>query len=535
MGQMCLADTKTPTPPQSTQAKPQVVVIWNTDPSEFPSDPLTELAKAVQQNPEVRLFHVGEESNFGGYHDDGYWYDRFSQRLRYSAFSWREYGNEHEQALWSQVTPAKLADLTQQPPDFDEVMLKRVGCKKIGHWYHKDNDQLYKAPSNADLNQRLLAAVSSGNLASVKTLIAQGANVNKSQEDFSDRTPIMEAAFNAGGHNMTPIVRILLKHGADVNAQDKNGLTPLMLVTNIASAHLLLAKKPHLNLRDDHRRTALLWAISHEVPALVKAFLDQGANANEMDKVGQTALISAANAKNGAQIIPLLLAKGAPVDRQDANGDTALIFAANEHLTANVRSLLRAGADVNTRNALGETALVAASHDLPTLRILLQHGANPNLADKDGNTPMIDAISAPDALAIVSFLVAHGAKINAQNQAGQTALMVAAGDQNTALMTRLLALGADPNIQDKEGATALFDATTVTYSISLNKFIHPGTTKEFIQTPFSPTALEAVRVLLAHGAKMNVRDKKGRTILSYAKSEKNTQLVVELEKIGVQE
>lgn len=535
MSQVCFADTKTIIPHQSKQAKPQVIVIWNTDPSEFPADPLTELTKAVWEHPEIRLFHVGEESNFGGYHDDGYWYDRSSQRLRYSAFSWREYGNEHEQSLWSQVTPAKLADLTQQPHDFDEVMLKRVGCKKIGHWYHKDRGQLYTAPPNADLNQRLMAAVCSGDPTQVKTLIAQGANVNKSQEDFLGRTPLMEAAFNVGGQNMTPIVRTLLKHGADVDAQDKNGLTPLMLVTDISSAHLLLAKKPHLTLRDDHGQTALLWAIFHEVPALVKALLDQGANANDADKEGQTALSYAAKAKGGAQIIPLLLAKGVPMERQDAYGRTALIFAANEYLPANIRLLLRAGADVNARDAFGETALLVAAHDLPTLRILLQHGANPNLADKNGETPMIKAISANNALAILSFLVAHGAKINAQNQAGQTALMVAAGDQDTAIMTRLLALGADPNIKDKEGATALFYAATDNYSVPMEAFIYPGSVKPSIPTPFSAITLEAVRVLLAHRAKVNVRDKNGRTILFYAKSEKHSQLVVELEKVGVQE
>lgn len=435
------------------------------------------------------------------------------------------------------------------------------------------------APPSTDLNQQFMAAIGSGDAAQVETLIAQGANVNKSAEDLA-RTPLMDAASNVGQQNMTPIVRTLLEHGADVDAQDKNGLTPLMFAMDISSANLLLAKKPHLNLRDDHGRTALLWAIFHEVPTLVKALLDQGANANDADKEGQTALSYAAEAKRGAQMIPLLLTKGVPVDGRDAYGGTALIFAAHEDLSANIHLLLsanihlllRAGADVNARDAGGETALLEATHmsaDLPTLRLLLQagadvnaqdasgetalkfalqnatgeervarfllqHGANPNIADKDGDTPMIQAITAYHAPAFLSFLVAHGAKINAQDKAGQTALMVAAGNQDTNSMARLLALRADPNVKDKDGATALFYAATDKYSIPMVASINPGSVRPSLPTPFSVTTLKAVKLLLAHRAKVNVRDKNGRTVLFYAKVEKHSPLVAELKKRGVQ-
>jgi len=424
-----------------------------------------------------------------------------------------------------------------------------------------------------DLNQQLMAAVWSGDAAQVQTFIAQGANVNKSEEELG-RTPLMEAASNAGGQNMTPIVGALLEHGADVDAQDKNGLTPLMFAMDMASADLLLAKKPHLTLRDDHGRTALLWAIFHEVPALVRALLDQGANANDSDKEGQTALSYAAEGKSGTQMIPLLLAKGVPVDGRDSYGGTALIYAANADLSGNIRLLLHAGADVNARDKIGETALLDAAHmsaDLPTMRLLLQaganidaqnadgetalklalrnatgeesvarfllqHGANPNLADKDGDTPMIQAISAYHAPAFLSFLVAHGARINAQDKAGQTALMVAAGIQDTDSMARLLALGADPNTKDKDGATALFYAATDKYSVPMMETSsEPGSFNPTTASFFSPATLKAVKLLLAHRAKVNVRDKNGRTVLVYAKSEKHSPLVMQLERSGERE
>ena len=409
----------------------------------------------------------------------------------------------------------------------------------------------------------------------MEALIAQGANVNaKSEEDFG-RTPLMEAVFNIGSQNMEPAVMALLAHGADVNAQDKEGTTPLMFATDLSPAVLLLSKQPDLTLRDKQGRTALLWAIYRGIPRLAAALLAQGANANDMDKEGETALMQAAGEKNGDQIIPLLLEKGVAVDGCDPYGQTALILAAGEDLPANVRLLLRAGAKVNVRTEGGVTALFQAAHmnaDAPTLQLLLQagadinaqdadgetalksalanatgeervadfllqHGANPNLADSDGDTPMIQAISAYHKPSFMTSLVAHGAKVNAQDKAGQTALMVASGLEDTDSMAQLLVLGADTNMKDKDGATAIFYAVTDKYSFPVQISIEalPNQLPYPKSQPFNKIMLVMAKLLLGHKAQLNARDKYGKTVLAYAKAENHPQLAAELERAGATE
>jgi len=409
----------------------------------------------------------------------------------------------------------------------------------------------------------------------VETLIAHGANVNAKVAEELGRTPLMEAVSNIGSQNMKPVVQALLAHGADVNLQDKDGLTPLMFVMDLSLANLLLTKSPDLTLQDNHGRTALLWAIYHDIPPLVAALLAHAANANDADKDGETALMLAASEKEGLQIIPMQLAKGILVDGRDPDDRTALMVAAGEGLPVNIRALLDAGANVNAHDKGGWTALFQAAHmnaDTPTLKtliqagadvntqdtdgetalksalanetgdervadLLLQHGANPNLADKDGDTPMIQAIGANHAPAFLSHLVAHGAKVNSQNKTGQTALMIGAGLQDTDSMARLLALGAGINIKDKAGATALFYAVTDKYSFPVEVAGEPA--HHQLPDPktqsFNEMMLISLRILLKHKASVNVRDKHGKTVLFYAIFEKHAELATVLKQAGAKE
>lgn len=118
--------------------KPEVYVIWNSDPDEFPSDPLADLAEAARWYDKYRMFRSGQQSNFGGYHESGFWYDRSTCRLRYTELNWNENGNEHVQQLWSGVTLDRLNRLAKQPHGDYEGVLKSLGCKELGYWYHQD-------------------------------------------------------------------------------------------------------------------------------------------------------------------------------------------------------------------------------------------------------------------------------------------------------------------------------------------------------------------------------------------------------------
>jgi uncharacterized protein len=83
------------------------------------------------------------------------------------------------------------------------------------------------------------------------------------------------------------------------------------------------------------------------------------------------------------------------------------------------------------------------------VRLLLEHGADPNLQDEGGNTALIECAWDADA---ALTLIKHGASVNLQNKDGLTALM---NSVDVGVVRVLLEDGVDLYLRDKEGSTAL--------------------------------------------------------------------------------
>jgi hypothetical protein len=145
-----------------------------------------------------------------------------------------------------------------------------------------------------------------------------------------------------------------------------------------------------------------------------------------------------------------------------ANVDMSLLaLAADVGIPEFMAEALKIEKDVDKRDWRGLTLLMIAvsrrqsvdqSSDIDrswTARLLLEAGADANLTDKDGNTPLL--LNRYDAT-VVQYLLQAGAKIDARNNAGETALMRA----ETPELTRILLLNhADPSLRDAAGETAL--------------------------------------------------------------------------------
>ena len=201
-------------------------------------------------------------------------------------------------------------------------------------------------------------------------------------------------------------VRRAIRNGANVNAKDKDGRTPLMsseVLRDPEKLRVLLNAKANVNAKDKNGQTALMEAISHSYlaseanPEVIEALLDAGANVNAKDKDGRTALMQLGPIGPMEMIVRLLLSAGADVNAKDKNGRTALM---NEDLSLDgMRLLIRAGADVNAKDKNGETPLIRAVKGGWTVKavgngiggypeevkLLLDAGADVNAVDKKGH------------------------------------------------------------------------------------------------------------------------------------------------------
>ncbi len=216
-----------------------------------------------------------------------------------------------------------------------------------------------------------------------RVLIEHGADVEAKREDGA--TPLVIAA----GHGSTEVVRVLLEKGANVEAGEDGG-TPLAAAAcgcetasmpdTAESIKLLLAHKANVDAHGKDGKTPLMTAAGWGRTGNVGLFLDAGAKIDLKDAEGNAALIIAAagSAMPTAETVKLLLEKGADIRARNNKGETALMRAASEggyEDAVVVKILLDGGADVATTDTDGHTALDLAKHsNRAKIVAILEHG-----------------------------------------------------------------------------------------------------------------------------------------------------------------
>ncbi len=184
-----------------------------------------------------------------------------------------------------------------------------------------------------------------------------------------------------------------------------------------------------------------------------------GMDVNTTDKNGHSTLMHAMHT-NQLSIAHNLIDNGADVTYRDKKGFSILhVCKWNPDDAALYESIIKKS-DVNLRNAFGETPLLCAVRRRVSkvfITLLISNGADVNIPDSEGITPLAEAI-ALDSGDTFELLVAKGAKTDVKDTNGFSPLHIAAIYGRSFLMRRLLELGADANARDLSGRTPLHRA-----------------------------------------------------------------------------
>lgn len=432
------------------------------------------------------------------------------------------------------------------------VLLVLVGA--AGYWRsHKKSgsEQLAvgSAPATAP-EPALVKAIAEGRLDDAKKLIAGGADVNAANKDGI--SPLMQAAEGSAYlQNNTPAVSMLLEHPVKVDAQDNRGRTALDWAVSEGkddAAKLLLEHKANPNAKTGDGSTVLMTAVQYGKVNLLKLLIEHGGDVDAADTHGNTPLQIAAEGTaylpNNVPLVEILLAQGAKIEAQDSRGRTALYRAASEGKNDALNLLLDHKAEIDHKANDGSTALLEATTfgKIATVELLLKRGADPNIADASSNTPLLVAAEGnaymPNNVGEVTALLAAGAKVDAVDGKGRTPFYRAAAEGKVEAMQLLLDKKADLNARATDGSTPLLAAVQSAKldavkllcekGANVNQADGNGNTPLMAAAETSPyikNPADYVAVLLAHGAKLDQTDAKGRTALARAIESKNSSVL----------
>jgi len=392
-----------------------------------------------------------------------------------------------------------------------------------------DNDIIYTLTESPEPPISLNEAAAMGNLDLVKSLIANGADVNN-REDTTFKTPLQRAVIS--GHKQ--VAELLLAHGADINAGKTSSLHYAAKEGHKEIAGLLIANGADVNAKNNNGQTPLDIAVTNNRKDIIDLLVEKGAVPSSIHMAARVGVLARVKA---------LLGQGADVNAQDDEGTTPLHYAVQEGHKELTEFLIAKGADINAKNNNGQTPLDIASSwnrrdvvelllakgatissihiavqigDLAMVKAFLEEGTDVNAKDGSGYTPFHYAIwySKTD---IARLLIEKGADIHAKDQSGYTPLHWAVLMGNKELTELILAKGADVNARGKAGETPLDFAMFFGKAIG-QLLVEKGAEASSLQSAAFTGDLAKVRTFLDKGVNVDEKKFTGVTALHAAAS-----------------
>jgi ankyrin len=355
----------------------------------------------------------------------------------------------------------------------------------------------------------LMTASRTGSVEAVRLLLERGASVN-AKEEVRGQTALMWAVTE----NHREVVTLLLERGADINAQTSVSI-PDGMETSILRADGTQAQSANIGAAGpgvyraraipspSGALTPLMFAAREGHQEMARLLVDAKANLNSRSANGTTAL-SIAIVNNKIELARYLLQAGADPNITDDYYKRSPLFAAIEMRNLNfppetpppppdpgnpldlIKDLLDRGANPNARsntapvrgfmqltgswvNFDGQTPFIRAAlaGDITVMRLLLEHGADPNLTTDQGSTAFMAAAgvnwvigetfsrSEAEYLEAAKLCLEKGADVNAVNQQGFRAIHGAANRGFDAMIRYLAANGAQLDPKDSQGRTPM--------------------------------------------------------------------------------
>ena len=337
-------------------------------------------------------------------------------------------------------------------------------------------------------------AVAAGDEQAVEYYLKHGGNVN--QYDDKGRPLIILAAIQGS----PAITEMLIKNGADVNAVDTS--EEIFSLNSTAEGIPTEGAGRPLSSQGS---TALIWAVISGNTDAAKLLIQNGAQ--NADK----AIMFAISEANTNVIKKLIESNIININEENQYGITPLILASMNGRTNVAKLLIENGAQVDAVNKFGASALIYATKagHLGVVKLLVKNKANTGIKTvKDHLTPLMSAAESGYA-DIVKYLAEEtSADVNARDIENWTALIWASINKGHPDVVKvLLEHGADVNAVNNDGAGALMLASKV-------------------------GDVDIVKLLLASKANVNLVSKEGKTALMSAKKEGHGEIVKLLEQAG---
>ncbi len=382
---------------------------------------------------------------------------------------------------------------------------------------------------NASNNSILHYAVQGGNVSMVEKILAAGVDVNA--KNGQGETPLFQAV-----GRLPEIARMLLENGANPNARSNRNATPLhraVCFDKTDVTQLLLAAGADINACDDEGRTPLVCCFGSENPNF-DLLLEAGADVN-FGKEGKNSgrPIEAALQTGHIELVIKLLDAGAKLAKRTPNDPIPLFLAARLGDRRLMERLVEMGEDIHERDSNRCSLLTTAAEagDLETMKWLIGKGLNVNQGTPWGRNALGRAVERQD-IEMVRFLLELGA-----DPAGEDVDRANGGDYNepTRLwqviergdleMLRLLVKHGAPILDDpKSQGKKYLHCAVDSESVEMCEYILRFNPNVDTRTEDCPTPLcyavgkanfDVCVLLLSHGADPNGKSDSGGTPMGW--------------------